>query len=109
MDTPPTSQPDKSTSAEKVAKDEARQRAPNPKRHFSSPELLVADPSLSDQEKLALLEEWNLELDNRLKAEEEGMSASDPMHNRSEARLADEATRVRSCISELATQIGKSD
>lgn len=92
--------------AAKVAKDEAKSRAPNPKRHFHTPEILVEDESLTDAEKYALLCEWDLELTNRLKAEEEGMSASDPIHSRREAKLADEATRVKNCVTEFALRLG---
>lgn len=94
--------------ASKVARDEVRDNSPNAKRHFQSPELLMADPSLNDTEKLALLRDWDLELSNRLKAEEEGMSASDPIGERQEARFADEAARVKTALSELAGRLGKS-
>jgi hypothetical protein len=92
--------------ARKVAEDDATDRAPDPKRHFQSPEMLLADESLTDAEKHALLSEWDLELDNRLRAEEEGMSASDPMRGRQEAKLADEAGRVKSCLTDLAGRLG---
>jgi hypothetical protein len=81
----------------------------NPKRRFQSPEMLMEDVSLSDAEKLALLQEWQLEVDNRLKAEEEGMSASDPISSSHEGRLADETARIRDCIVELAGRIGRAD
>lgn len=80
--------------------------APDPKRQFASPEMLMADESLSDAEKHALLQEWDLELDHRLNAEAEGMSASDPIKGRYEARMADEATRVKSCLNELNAKLG---
>lgn len=89
-----------------VARDDARARAPNPQRHFHSPELLAADPTLSDAEKHALLSEWDLELDNRLRAEEEGMSAADPISGRLEAQLADEAARVKTCLSDVTARLG---
>lgn len=92
----------------KVADDHANDRAPHPRRHFSSPELLIADPSLEDAEKLSLLQEWDLDLDNRLKAEAEGMSASDPISERKEARLAEESARVKQCITDLCGRLGDS-
>lgn len=94
--------------AGKVARDEVRDRSPNAKRRFKSPELLMADSSLSDTEKLALLQDWDLELSNRLKAEEEGMSASDPIGEQQEARLADEAARVKTLLTDLAGRTGES-
>jgi hypothetical protein len=96
-----------SVPARKVARDEVRARAPNAKRHFQSPEMLVADAGLSDADKLALLKDWDLELSNRLKAEEEGMSASDPIGEGREARLADEAARVKTLLLELSGRVGE--
>ncbi len=78
----------------------------NPKRHFKSPELLIANDDLSDREKYDLLREWDLEMTNRLKAEEEGMSAENPAGNRFEAKLADEAARVKTSLTELALKLG---
>jgi hypothetical protein len=91
--------------AQSGAIDEGNATAPNPRRHFHSPELLMADPATSDTEKQALLCEWDLEIDNRLKAEEEGMSASDPMRSSREAQLADEAARVKNCLTEINARL----
>lgn len=75
--------------------------AANAKRTYVSPEQLLTDDNLSDDEKLALLTDWDLELDNRLNAESEGMSASDPIRSRHEAQLADESGRVKDAIKQL--------
>lgn len=75
--------------------------ASNARRKYVSPEQLMTDQELSDEEKLALLQDWDLELDNRLRAEEEGMSASDPMRSRHEAQLADESARVKDALKEM--------
>lgn len=75
---------------------------PDPRRSFDSPEALLADPELGDDQKQSLLTEWDAELDARLNAESEGMSASDPMTARAEARLADEATHVRTALTDIA-------
>ena len=90
-----------------IAKDDANERASNPKRHYQSPEMLMQDDGLTDDEKYELLSEWHLELDNRLNAESEGMSASDPMRQSKEGSLADEAARVQSLVSELGKRLGK--
>ncbi|MFA7586797.1 MAG: superoxide dismutase [Novosphingobium sp.] len=79
--------------------------APDPRTHFQSPEMLLVSDAFSDEEKLELLKQWHLDLDNRLRAEEEGMSASDPMTLRTESRIADEAGRVQSCIRKLTDRI----
>jgi CheY-like chemotaxis protein len=74
---------------------------PNPRKHFDTPEALLADPGLGDDEKAALLTEWDSEMDGRLNAESEGMSASDPISATREARLADEARKVKSALTEV--------
>ena len=74
---------------------------PNPRKHFDTPADLLADPGLADSEKQALLTDWDLELDSRLNAESEGMSASDPISAKREARLADEARKVKSALTEV--------
>jgi len=51
----------------------------NPRKHYDTPEQLLADPELSDSVKQVQLTEWDSEMDNRLHAEAEGMSASDPI------------------------------
>jgi hypothetical protein len=75
--------------------------APDPAAVYTSPELLMQDSALSAAEKRALLEQWALDLDRQLRAEEEGMSAADPISAGREARLADEAARVRSLMASL--------
>jgi DNA-directed RNA polymerase specialized sigma24 family protein/CheY-like chemotaxis protein len=75
---------------------------PNPRSSFDSPEALLADAELGDDQKHALLTDWDAELDARLNAESEGMGASDPMTARTEARLADEATHVKSALTDVS-------
>lgn len=81
--------------------------APDPRKHFGSPEALLADPELADLEKQALLSEWDCEIDGRLQAESEGMGVSDPLSTRKEARLADEAGHVRSALTAISEKIVK--
>jgi CheY-like chemotaxis protein len=80
--------------------------APNPRKHFDTPEALLADPGLADAEKAALLTDWDADLDGRLNAEAEGMSASDPISAKREARLADEAGHVKSALKEVLEKKG---
>lgn len=75
---------------------------PNPRKHFDTPADLLADPDLDDSEKQALLTDWDSELDGRLNAESEGMSASDPISAKREARLADEARTVKTALTQVA-------
>ena len=76
-------------------------KVPNPRKHFDTPEQLLADKVLSDGEKQVLLADWDSEMDGRLNAESEGMSASDPMSQAGEGRLADEATHVKTALTEI--------
>ncbi len=79
---------------------------PDPRKHFDTPEALAADPKLANDEKAALLTEWDSEMDGRLNAESEGMSASDPISAKREARLADEAGKVKSALTAVLKKIG---
>jgi DNA-directed RNA polymerase specialized sigma24 family protein/CheY-like chemotaxis protein len=74
---------------------------PNPRKHFDTPEALLADPELATDEKQALLAEWDSELDGRLNAESEGMSASDPISARKEGKLAEEAGHVKTALTKI--------
>jgi CheY-like chemotaxis protein len=80
--------------------------APNPRKHFETPEALLADPGLADAEKAALLTDWDADLDGRLNAESEGMSAANPISAKREARLADEAGHVKTALSEVLGKTG---
>jgi CheY-like chemotaxis protein len=79
---------------------------PNPRKHFDTPEALLADPVLQDSQKKELLTEWDSEMDGRLNAESEGMSASDPISAKREARLADEAGKVKTALTEVIGKTG---
>ncbi len=80
--------------------------APNPRKHFDTPEALLADPGLADTQKKALLTDWDADLDGRLNAESEGMSVSDPISAKREARLADEAGKVKTALTEAVEKAG---
>jgi DNA-directed RNA polymerase specialized sigma24 family protein/CheY-like chemotaxis protein len=89
-----------STAAVLVMEDDA----PNPRKHFDTPEALLADPDLTSEEKQSLLTEWDSEIDGRLNAESEGMSASDPMSHKREGKLADEAGHVKTALTHINEQ-----
>ena len=98
--------PSSTAPATRIIEDEGKDRAPDPQRHFESPEMLLADTTVPDDKKRELLYEWDLELDNRLNAESEGMSISDPISSQNEAKLADTAARVKSSLAELTARMG---
>jgi hypothetical protein len=74
---------------------------PDPRRLYDKPIDVIHDETLADAAKRETLTLWAAELDDQLKAEEEGMSAADPMHARKEGALADEAAQVGAALSKL--------
>lgn len=101
--------PDRPDPADKVADDAHRDRAPDPRRHYASPEDLREDIALDLAKREELLSEWRAELDRRLESEAEGMSASDPMSAEKEARLANEHKRVTSALEAVVAERERAD
>lgn len=95
--------------AGKVVADAETAKAPNPRRHYSSPEDLREDIELDLATREELLREWRTDLDRRLESEAEGMSASDPMSAEKEARLANEHKRVSSALEAVVAERGKAE
>lgn len=81
--------------------DAANDKAPDPRRHYRSPEELVEDVNLDLAQREDLLREWKADLDARLEAESEGMSASDPISADNESRLSSEARRVSEALASV--------
>lgn len=79
----------------------------DPRQKYDRPIDLINDAELSSDEKKAALCLWAAEIEDQLKAEEEGMSASDPMHHRDEGALADEAAKVGEALAMLAVASDK--
>lgn len=86
------------TPADAIKQDESSDRAPDPRKHYASPEDLLEDIELNPAERSALLTQWKDEVDGQLAAEAEGMSASDPIRAEAEAKLAGEARRVNEAL-----------
>ena len=84
--------------AQAIKVDDEKSRAPNPRRHYSSPEDLLEDIDLDMAQRETLLQQWRDEVDAELAAELEGMSASDPIAAETEALLAAEARRVNEAL-----------
>lgn len=87
--------------AQAVSDDAAADKAPDPRRHYASPEDLAEDIDLDIATRHELLCQWKKDLDQRLEAESEGMSASDPIAHEQEARLANEHRRASTALEEL--------
>jgi hypothetical protein len=87
-----------------VTEDAEADKAPNPRRHYSSPEDLREDIDLDLEAREELLRQWQKDLDQRLAAEAEGMSASDPISQDQESRLANEHRRVSKALDEVVAE-----
>lgn len=90
--------------ADAVNTDAAEEKAPDPRKHYSSPEELREDIDLDLATREELLRQWQKDLDQRLEAEAEGMSASDPMSQEQEARLAGEHRRVSKALEAIVSE-----
>lgn len=95
--------------ADSIQADANAERAPDPRRHYSSPEDLLDDVELDRDTRLTLLKQWKDEVDAQLSAESEGMSASDPIRAEAEARLASEARRVSDALSSIQAESSASN
>lgn len=91
--------------AKLVSQDADAEKAPNPRQHYDSPEELREDVNLDIEVRHHLLTEWKQDLDRRLESEAEGMSASDPISEEREARLAAELRRVCTALDALTAEI----
>lgn len=91
--------------AQAVSQDANADKAPNPRKHYDSPEELREDVNLDLATRKHLLEEWKQDLDRRLESEAEGISASDPISQEREARLAAELRRVGTALEELIAEL----
>lgn len=84
-----------------VAQDSQDVKAPDPRRHYDTPEQLASDEHVEADEKRALLIEWKQDLEQRIEAEAEGMSASDPISSERESKLAAELKSVTKALDQL--------
>jgi hypothetical protein len=90
--------------AHAVSNDAAKEKAPDPRRHYASPEDLREDIDLDLELREELLRQWMKDLDQRQLAEAEGMSASDPIPQEKEAQLASEHRRVGKSLEEIVAE-----
>lgn len=91
--------------SENVQRDAESEKAPDPRRHYDSPEDLREDVELDLATRERLLREWKQDIDQRLEAESEGMSASDPISASREAKLAAESRRVSKALEQVSDDL----
>jgi hypothetical protein len=70
----------------------------NPAEFYSSPEDILLDKRVSNEERLRLLEEWHTDISNKLTADEEGMTPESPLCSADDADLLKEIARAREKI-----------
>ena len=63
--------------SEAVKQDSVAGHAPDPQKHYDSPQSLAEDQDLDPAAREALLTEWRYDLEQRLDAEAEGMGSAD--------------------------------
>lgn len=78
--------------------------APDPRKHFDKPQTLLEESALADADKVALLTDWDSDMDSQLSAESEGMSVSDPISAEREGQLAKEAEKVKIALTSIIAQ-----
>lgn len=71
---------------------------------YDTPADVTTDETLDQNSKRVLLESWKTDLDNRLLAESEGMSSSEPIGPNKEAQLADQLALVNQALELLDEQ-----
>lgn len=86
------------TPAAAIEADNSADRLPDPRTYYSGPEELLEDVQLDPATRERLLVQWLDELNARLEAESEGMSASDPIPAEEESRMAAELRRVNKAL-----------
>lgn len=84
--------------SEAIEGDAENEKAPDPRRHYKSPEHLLEDVNLDLAHREELLRDWKGDIDRRLESESEGMSASDPISAERESKLANEAKRINEAL-----------
>lgn len=91
--------------SEAVQHDNEEEKAPNPRKHYDSPEALAEDIELDLATREALLLEWKYDLEQRLEAESEGMGASGQAGAAEHARLSSEVRRVSQAHEAVASEL----
>jgi hypothetical protein len=73
----------------------------NPAIYYSHPAEIVADPRLTDPERIRLLDEWNMDISNKLSADEEGMIPSHASNSADDAVIMEEIATARAKVEEI--------
>jgi hypothetical protein len=95
--------------SEAVQQDSVEDKAPDPRKHYDSPEGLAEDVELDLATREALLLEWKYDLTQQLEAESEGMSAPEASGAAQNARLAAESRRVSQAHEAVSSELERAN
>lgn len=95
------------TPADHIVTDDLENRAPDPRRHYASPEDLREDVDIDLASREQLLCQWKDEVDSELAASAEGMGSVEPHAGDNDGRLAAEARRVGAVLAEVRADLGQ--
>jgi hypothetical protein len=70
----------------------------NPAVYYRHPAEIVTDPRLNSQERIRLLDEWNMDISNKLSADEEGMIPAHAIDSADDAVIMEDIAAAKSKI-----------
>lgn len=70
----------------------------NPANYYRWPDEILHDPQLADDERVKLLEEWQMDINNKLTADEEGMIPAHAHDSAKDAVLLEQIAAARDQI-----------
>lgn len=76
----------------------------NPAEYYRLPSEIVDDPRLNDAERLRLLEEWHIDINNKLSADEEGMPPPHARDSANDAVIIEKIAHARTQIDGIDEQ-----
>ena len=83
--------------------------ATNPAAYYSSPEAVLDDPELTREQKLRLLEEWEIDLKRTLESDSEGMAQGPDTESDDQSQQADDAALLRQVTNWLRRARGEDE
>ena len=78
----------------------------DPASYYRRPSEILEDPQLSRDERLKLLEEWQMDISLKLTADEEGMTPPHPRDSAKDAVLLEEIAAANETLSQEPEQSG---
>ncbi len=70
----------------------------NPAIYYNHPSEIIDDPRLTTLERLRLLDEWNMDISQKLSADEEGMTPADARDSANDAVILEQIAHTKTII-----------